>query len=108
MSASDIGDLTQALLKFLCYLQRIFVDTYVYAKFALKNLCIAWYPLAILTLIPVFKVEIPDYSSVLYLLAYCLISAWVCASEPTSPKKSGKSQETGFMRNVRIDGQPQT
>ena len=100
-----LAELTQALLKFACYLQSIFTGAFAYAQFAAKNLCAAWYPLVILTLIPVLKLEIPHHWAVAYLLVYCVVAGWVCISEPSAPKKHIESAmpAAGFMRTIKID-----
>jgi len=101
----DIDEATQAVLRFLYYLGGIVCDTYNYIRFALNNLIIAWYPLAVLTLVPVFWTRIPPNLAVAYLAAYCAAAGWVCVTEPRQKKKLMECEisPTKFMRNIKID-----
>ena len=97
------------VMKFVNYLESVVENTWNYILFALGNLCVAWYPLAILTLIPTW-VKIPRELAVAYLTAYCIIAGWMCAVKPE--KKGDKplddagkttNMTSRFMHSIKID-----
>ena len=74
-------------------LSDVLCDMYNSTKAVIQTLPLVWYPMAVLTVIPICY-HIPRDGAVVFLAAYCVAGMLVCSAEPKKKKKDEESHVT--------------